>query len=190
MTRVLSGPKGQLVVAALAHGLVTAGCAGPANVEALEQWTEAAAIPEPLQELHAAVLHGRIYIAGGFDADDAASTAAYRYDTAGDRWAPIRDLPRRRLRTSDRAPMPSRRGGLAAVALGGKIYTYGGETRTEVFDNHEVYDPAADAWTSLSSMPTGRHGLGAAAVGGKAWVIGGGPSAGFAQTDIVEVYNP
>lgn len=31
------------------------------------RWTSAAPLPEPFQELHAAVLNGRISLAGGFD---------------------------------------------------------------------------------------------------------------------------
>ncbi len=85
--------------------------------------------------------------------------------------------------------MPSRRGGLAVAALGDRIHTFGGETRSSVFNNHEMYAPATDSWTALPDMPTARHGLGAAALGGMVYVIGGGPQAGFAQTDVVEVYT-
>lgn len=86
--------------------------------------------------------------------------------------------------------MPSRRGGLASAVLDGKIHTVGGETRSSVFANHEVYDPAADRWITAAPLPTARHGLGAAALNGKIYVIGGGPRAGFAQTDVVEVFAP
>jgi N-acetylneuraminic acid mutarotase len=99
------------------------------------------------------------------------------YDPATDSW-------------TARASMPSRRGGLAVVALGRMIHTFGGETSSAVFDNHESYDPAADAWRVLAPLPTARHGLAAAAVSGRIFVIGGGPRAGFAQTDVVEVFTP
>ena len=89
-----------------------------------------------------------------------------------------------------RARMPTVRGGLAAVAFGGRIYTYGGETTTSVFPEHEVYDATADRWTSAPSLPTPRHGLGAALLNGRIYVIGGGPQAGLAQSDVVEVYTP
>ena len=86
--------------------------------------------------------------------------------------------------------MPSRRGGLTAAVLDGKIHAFGGETRSAVFDNHEVYDPTADRWTSAPPLPTARHGLGAATLSDKIYVIGGGPKAGFAQTDVVEMFAP
>jgi N-acetylneuraminic acid mutarotase len=74
--------------------------------------------------------------------------------------------------------------------LDGTIHVVGGETRNSVFQNHELYDPSTDRWTIAPALPVGRHGLAAAAVGGKLYVIGGGPKAGFAQTDMVDVYTP
>jgi N-acetylneuraminic acid mutarotase len=64
----------------------------------------------------------------------------------------------------------------------------GGEGRAEVFAAHEVYNPAADRWTTVAPLPTARHGLAVAAVNGKLYTIGGGPRAGYAQTDVVEVF--
>ena len=74
--------------------------------------------------------------------------------------------------------------------LNGRIHTLGGETSSSVFDNHEVYDPQANSWTTVAPMPTARHGLGVAVVGGRLYAIGGGPRAGFAQTSVVEVFSP
>ena len=99
------------------------------------------------------------------------------YDPAADRW-------------TKRSAMPSRRGGLAAAVLDGVIHVIGGETRGSVFANHEVYDPATDRWITAPALPVARHGLAAAAVGGKLYVIGGGPTAGFSQTDVVDVFAP
>ncbi len=193
------------------------------------RWSTATSIPEPLQEMHAAVLHGKIYIAGGFDRNGQPTAVAYRFDPAAKTWQRIADLPAARhhmplavagdtlyavgglsetsftavntlwiYREDDpatdhwsrRASMPSRRGGLASAVLGGQIHTFGGETRTSVFDNHETYDPAADRWSTGPAMPTARHGLAAAAIEGKIYLIGGGPRAGLAQTDVVEVFTP
>jgi len=99
------------------------------------------------------------------------------YDPATDRW-------------TTKAPMPSRRGGLAAAVLDGSIHTVGGETRRAVFANHEVYDPVTDRWSVAPALPAGRHGLGAATLAGTLYVIGGGPAAGFAQTDAVAAFRP
>ncbi len=124
------------------------------------------------------MVDGAVYAVGGRPLDPAQNfNAVETYDPTTDDW-------------SSRAPMPSRRGGLAVTALDGRIYTYGGETRSSVFDNHERFDPVTNTWETLPAMPTARHGLGAAAVGGSIFVIGGGPRAGFAQTAVVEVFTP
>ena len=86
--------------------------------------------------------------------------------------------------------MPSKRGGLASAVIDGKIHTFGGERTDGVFDNHEVYDPAKNAWTVETPMPTARHGLAAVTFDGRIYVIGGGPKQGLAQTDVVEVWRP
>jgi N-acetylneuraminic acid mutarotase len=75
------------------------------------------------------------------------------------------------------------------------IYTFGGERASHqgdagVYENHERYDAATNAWASLEPLPTPRHGIGVTAIGGKVYVIGGGPHTGFAQTDVVEVFTP
>jgi N-acetylneuraminic acid mutarotase len=98
------------------------------------------------------------------------------YDLATDRW-------------TTKAPMPSKRGGLASAVLDGEIHTFGGERPDGVFDNHEVYDPARDRWTVAAPMPTARHGLAAVTLGGRIYVIGGGPRQGLAQTNVVEVWQ-
>src|SRR5256886_11738171 len=81
-------------------------------------------------------------------------------------------------RWTRKSPMPSRRGGLTAAVLDGKIHALGGETRSAVFDNHEVDDPMADRGTSAPPPPTARHGVGAATLSGKNYAIGRGPEAG------------
>ena len=133
-------------------------------------------MPTKRDHLEAQVVNDVLYAIGGrpialdnFDVVEA-------YDLATDRW-------------TTKAPMPSRRGGLASAVLDGKIHTFGGERAGGVFDNHEVYDPARNSWAVETPMPTGRHGLAAVTLGEKIYVIGGGPRMGFAQTSVVEVWQ-
>ena len=56
-------------------------------------WSTVQSIPEPVQEIHAAVLHGHIYIAGGLDATNSPTTSAYRFDPVADDWERLADLP-------------------------------------------------------------------------------------------------
>ena len=142
------------------------------------RWRNAAPIPTPRDHLAAAVVGTLLYAIGGRPlTPDRNYDVVEAFDVATDRW-------------TKKAPMPSHRGGLAAAVLGREIHTFGGEARAAVFANHEVYDPATDHWTIAPPLPTARHGLGAATVAARVYVVGGGPHAGFAQTDVVEVYAP
>ena len=80
-------------------------------------WSTAAPIPEPIQETHAAVLHGKIYIAGGIDRADRATAVGYRYDPAANRWERIADLP------APRHHMPLAVAGDTLYAVGGLAET-------------------------------------------------------------------
>lgn len=92
---------------------------------------------------------------------------------------------------SERAPMPTPRGGfMAAVLESGRIVTCGGEgnrnAESGVFAETEGYVIAEDRWERLPDMPTPRHGTGAAAVGGVMIVPGGATVEGFGAVDGVE----
>src|SRR5712692_8185797 len=68
-------------------------CAAATLLQGDGRWSTAAPHPEPIQELSAAALHGRIYIAGGIDRADRPTAAAFRYDPVAQRWERIADLP-------------------------------------------------------------------------------------------------
>jgi uncharacterized repeat protein (TIGR01451 family) len=117
---------------------------------------------------------GKIYVFGGF----VTGGEAYEYTPQTDTW-------------SRKAPMPTPRHGLAAVALNGKVYVLGGSNGSAATGALEVYDPALNSWRRLAPMPTPRVFLAAAAVNGKIYAIGGSPDCcGNSRTDVVEVYNP
>jgi len=103
------------------------------------------------------------------------------YDAREDRW-----------RTA--ASMPQGQGGLAAAAIGGKLYAFGGEYFDNgggVYAESWQYDPATDRWTALPDMPHPRHGLGAVSVGNAIYVIGGALRVGGNQTSpLVEIFTP
>src|SRR2546421_318844 len=136
--------------------------AGTAFVPADGRWTPAAPLPQPMQELSAAALHGRIYVAGGIDRSDHASAAAFRYDPTAHRWARIADLP------APRHHMP-----LAVV--GDTLYAVGGLTgETFVPENTLwLYREDANRWEPRAPLPAPRGASGAAAVSGKLIVVGG-----------------
>src|SRR5689334_20553590 len=110
MTRVASVRR-----ATWAFGVATACASGGAGraVEMGPGWSRGPVLPEPIQENHAAVLHGRIYTAGGFHRGGAVSSAVYRLDPVAGRWDEVAKLP------AGRHHMP-----LAVV--GDSLYAVGG----------------------------------------------------------------
>ncbi len=91
---------------------------------------------------------------------------------------------------TQKADMPTGRGGLATVAVDGKIYAIGGNPDgSNVISTVEEYDPVTDEWTKKADMPTERHALSASVVNGKIYAIGGGgENTGSLST--VEEYDP
>src|SRR5439155_601932 len=102
------------------------------------------------------------------------------YDPASNTW-------------TTKAPMPTARCGLAAAAVGGKIYAIGGGNDNGNLNVVEEYDPASNTWTTKAPMPTARFALPAAAVGGKIYAIGGGNFDAIGngkELNVVEAYTP
>lgn len=98
---------------------------------------------------------------------------------------------------ASRADMPTPRGGLMAAAVGGKIYTFGGEGDEAqgagpggVYHEVEVYDTEADSWEKLPSMASPRHGSGAAAVAGRIYIPGGANLTGLGATSVFDAFSP
>jgi hypothetical protein len=87
-----------------------------------------------------------------------------------------------------RAPMPTARGGLAASAMNGRLYVFGGEI-PGVFHQSEEYDPATNTWRAVASMLTPRHGMGAATVADSIYIIGGAVVQGFGATHVNELFT-
>ena len=90
-----------------------------------------------------------------------------------------------------KAPMPTPRNSLGAVAVNGIIYAVGGDGVD--CDKTEMYDPATDVWTNKTSMPTPRKSFGIAAFKEKIYVIGG-LNCTDRNNDVItglnEVYDP
>src|SRR2546422_11475028 len=108
---------------------------------ATNRWNHAAPIPTPRDHLTAAAAGGLVYAIGGRPFDPGRNVAAVEaYDPAADRW-------------SRRSPMPSRRGGLASALLDRRIRTFGGGTRSAVFENHRIYDPTAGRGRVAPAVP-------------------------------------
>lgn len=97
------------------------------------------------------------------------------------------DPKRKQWSRSEALPTP--RGGLAAAALGRRLFVFGGEQASGTFDQTEIYDTRTRSWSTGPAMPTPRHGLGAAVVDGKIYVIGGGREPGLSVTSANEILS-
>jgi N-acetylneuraminic acid mutarotase len=89
--------------------------------------------------------------------------------------------------------MPTPRGGIAAAAVGGCLYVFGGEGNQfhprGIFDQVEVYDPSTDSWQALDPMAAPRHGIGAAVAGSRIYLPGGATVQGFGATAVHQAYD-
>ena len=167
-----------LSVAACSGG-DTGNVAGP-TTQLNGTWSAASPIPLAVQEISAAVLNGRIYIAGGIGQSGQTTAAAFRYDAATDVWERIADLP------AGRHHMP-----LAAV--NDTLYALGGLTTTGsgflAQDNLWIYDVGTDQWAARAALPQPR-GASAAGVMDGHIVVAGGYNDNVQLVDSVVIYDP
>jgi len=131
------------------------------------KWRMATPLPSPQGETASTVIGKKWYIMGGYDGPNVqARGIVIVYDAATDSWTEKKNMQ-----------VPAHH--IAAVALDGKIYVFGGfvgRPGTKVWQpipTAMVYDPEADSWKELAPMPTPRGAAQAVAVNGKIYVIGG-----------------
>ncbi|MFF3853870.1 Kelch repeat-containing protein [Micromonospora sp. NPDC002575] len=149
------------------------------------RWTTLPDLPEARDHVAGAIVKGTFYVLGGRDRGQAnVRDTVYAMDLqalAGG-W-------------TNRAPMPTARGGIAFAAVGDRIYTFGGEGNVvdgvnTVFGQTEAYDTRTDRWQRLAPMPVPRHGTAAVAVGGTIYSPGGGNLGGGAPVATHDAYRP
>ena len=124
-------------------------------------WAKRAPMPTARSGGGKAVIHGKIYVAGGRPPGGSAFEV---YDPATDKWAKLSDLP-------------TQRNHLAMVALNGKIIVAGGRfgpgATAERTDIVEIYDPKTRRWSRGAPLPAPRGGITGAAHAGCMFVFGG-----------------
>lgn len=128
----------------------------------------------------AAVLDGKIYVAGGRPPHGSDFAV---YDPVADTW---KVLP----------ALPTQRNHLGAAAIGGRILVVGGRFEagfeSDRTDRLESFDPVSNTWTARAAMPRPRGGVNTVAALGCLHVFGGegndeAPNGVFPDHD---VYNP
>lgn len=147
-----------------------------------DRWTSKAPLPVGLHHVGIGVVHGRLYVVGGYSKSGLSVwnpvATVYAYDPATDSWM-------------ERASMPTARGALSVTEHDGKVYAIGGYDRKGNNAQVEVYDPERNVWTTAAPLPTPRDHLAAATVAGKIYAIGGRVNGDYSQNlAVVEMYDP
>jgi DNA-binding CsgD family transcriptional regulator/N-acetylneuraminic acid mutarotase len=127
---------------------------------ATNSWVELSQKPDPVTDVNAAVIGGKIYVPGGRLASGEVTNILEVYDPRQDRW-------------ERGAPLPTALSAYAEVAFEGKLYLFGGWDGKRFMASVYEYDPDQDTWGARSPMPTARGHAGAATAGGKIYVLGG-----------------
>lgn len=121
-------------------------------------WEELPSMPEVRAAAGAAVINGKLYVAGGVGPDGLAGSTLV-FDVAAGTWSTVEGVPTPREH-------------LGVATDGSRLYVVGG--RPPNTDVLEAFDPAAGEWERLSSMPTARGGLAAAGTANGLIVAAGG----------------
>lgn len=144
------------------------------------RWETLRPAPMARNSAAGAVLDGRLWIAGGRTVAGGGTGRLDRYDPAEDRWETLAPIP------FSNAAGQQVGGGLAMIAVAGKLVAFGGEWFAPggggVFAETWIYDPATDGWSRGADMKTPRHGLAAAVVNGIVYAMGGSSQVSSGET--------
>lgn len=148
-------------------------------------WSAGPALPQARGGGSLVLLGRELHFFGGSDAarQDAATHWSLALDTPGASWV-------------ERAPLPAARNHLGGAALDGRVYAVGGQTgqdRASVFRRDvDAYDPAANAWTTVTPLPdpARSHIAGSTIVHAGRLLTLGGEGTGRAHLSNVTSFDP
>ncbi len=140
-------------------------------------WTRQPA-PMPTRRHHYATvaLDGKIYVIGGCIGEE--GTRHERIATV-EEYDPVRRVWR------NRRPMLTPRMALAAVAYGGRIYTFGGVNDPADVNAVETYDPSTDTWKALPPQKRLNVAWAGALAGNLIYLVGSARG-----TPVLDVFDP
>lgn len=131
---------------------------------AVAPWRCDACLPATLQEISAAVIDARIYVAGGFEAPLSIVPNVRVYDPAADAWSEVEALPAARHH-------------IGFVALGATLYALGGslDLGFEPLARCWSYDTsdASASWLEIAPLPRPRSSMAAGVIDGRIVVAAG-----------------
>jgi N-acetylneuraminic acid mutarotase len=133
-----------------------------------QTWSVAAPPPVGVHHTGAAVVDGKIYLAGGRFADEVSSATFDRYDPATDRWTRLPALPQGKISS------------LGVVTAGNRVVVIGGDDEQNWEDGGGfvspmawAYDPRTEDWARLPDLHVERHAFSAATAGDRIYAITG-----------------
>ena len=129
----------------------------------LDAWEAVAPMAVARRGLAVAVLDGKLYALGGYDATTAGMTvlsSVERYDPVTNVW-------------EEAAPMAEPRCLFAVAVLDGKLYAGGGGDHISRHDSVERYDPVTNAWEEVAPMAESRGNHAMVALEGNLYASGG-----------------
>ena len=130
------------------------------------------AITTPKNSAAVALIERQPYWVGGRHRSQGNLASSARFDASNNNWQAIKD-------------MPQAQAGLAAAAIGTRLYAFGGEganNKTGVFADIWCFDSSTNQWQQAGQMQPARHGHGAVAITDDIYVLGGATTQGLNQT--------
>jgi N-acetylneuraminic acid mutarotase len=146
------------------------------------KWRDLAPMPAGASHPGAAIMDGKLYVAGGFTMNVHLNPVDrfFVYDTKTNHWQALPPLA---------APL----GSVGVAAVAGKIHVIGGRGPDQiVVSTHQVFDPATDTWSMAAPLPVPRDHFGIGVLDGRIHVVGGrGSGTGFGvNTAEHDVFDP
>ena len=125
------------------------------------QWKEAAPMPEGRSGFAIARLDNYVYIIGGNNSENEATSSVLRYNLDADLW------------DTSVAPLHKGRTNAAVVVANHSIFVMGGRNENSSLNSVEKYSPGQNKWVELESLQHEREAASAAILNGKIYVFGG-----------------
>jgi N-acetylneuraminic acid mutarotase len=143
-----------------------------------DTWRVLPDMPLSRDHFHAQVVDGKFYALAGRNKKIGATRSKNAvYDFSKSSW------------TTNIAPIPTPRGGVASAVVGDEILVIGGERGGLAWSTVEAYNTTRNTWRTLEPMPTARHGIQAVSWNGGVYIAAGSKKQGGGlDTDVHEVY--
>nr|XP_061810894.1 kelch-like protein 33 [Nerophis lumbriciformis] len=144
-----------------------------------DTWSFVHPLDQPLSGQAATVLDERVFISGGFDSQYICLTSLFMYDPE--------------VGSISMADMNQDRAQHCMEALRGRLYVAGGVCNLRKFYtdqlNCEVYNPAADSWTSIAPLPVPHVGAASAILEENVYILGGYCQEDYSESWLVHRFN-